>query len=128
MNKGIAESIRLIAKGLADLADALLLEETAEPVEPSEPQPVETTQPEQPVEVKKPKKAQKKKSEDEVVTHEALRELLGNLAAAGHSDEVAALLKEYGEGKLSTVPESNYKELYSAAKELETEKAGDEDA
>ena len=125
MNKEVAESIRLIAKGLADLADALLLEKTTEPTgEPIEPQPAEP----QPVEAKKPKKAQKKKSEDEQITHEQLRELLGNLAAAGHSDEVAALLKEYGEGKLSTVPESNYKELYSAAKELETEKAGDEDA
>ena len=103
MNSAIAESIRLIAKGLADLAGALLLEEAAEPVE--------TTQPEQPVEAKKPKKAQKKKSEDEQITHEQLRELLGNLAAAGHSDEVAALLKEYGEGKLSTVPESNYRDL-----------------
>lgn len=124
MNNEIAESIRAVAQGLMGLADALLLQNSSKEsdgsVEPAE----------QPVEVKKPKKA-KKKSEQEAttdsvigdqtgdpVTRDQLREYLGSLAANGHSDEVSSLLKEYGEGKLSTVPEENYQALYAAAKEI----------
>ena len=119
MNNEIAESIRAVAQGLMGLADALLLQNSPKESEGS----IETVAPaEQPVEVKKPKKAKKKSEQEattqEQVTRDQLREYLGNLAAAGHSDEVSSLLKEYGEGKLSTVPEENYQALYKAAKEL----------
>ena len=127
MNKEIAESIRLISQGLGKLADALTLPTDADTAAHTEP----------PVEVEKPKRARKKKSDDEqesatveqpkepeqTITHEKLREFLGNLASNGHSDDVASLLKEYGKGKLSTVPEDNYQALYAAA-----QKVGDDNA
>ena len=127
MNKEIAESIRLISQGLGKLADALTLPTDADTSAYTEP----------PVETEKPKRARKKKSDDEqeaatveqakepeqTITHEKLREFLGNLASNGHSDDVASLLKEYGKGKLSTVPEDNYQALYAAA-----QKVGDDNA
>ena len=130
MNEQVSSCIRKIGEDLIALSDAILLAETPAPTE-------QTAPTEQPVEAEKTKKSRKKKSdkeqveatvtqaavEPEPVTHEKLREFLGNLAAGGHSDDVAALLKEYGSGKLSTVPEENYPALYAAAKGI-----GDADA
>ena len=131
MNEQVSSCIRKIGEDLIALSDAILLAETGT-----------TVHTEPPVEAEKPKRARKKKSDDEhesatveqvkepeqtqepePITHEKLREFLGNLASNGHSDDVASLLKEYGKGKLSTVPEDNYQALYAAA-----QKVGDDDA
>lgn len=134
MNEQLASCIRRIGEDLIALSDAILLPPfTSDGVADT------PANPEPPKEVEKPKttkRARTKKSDEkqestnveqqEPITHEQLRELLGSIAAGGHSAEVASLLKEYGEGKLSTVPEENYPALYAAAKEI-TQETEDQD-
>ena len=107
--KEIASCIRAIGENLIALSDAFLLMQTHS---------IETTETKDSTESTEPKKLPPEK-----LTLEILRELLGGLAANGHSDEVAALLKKYGTGKLSSVPEEKYSLLYKEAKGLQPESA-----
>ena len=57
--------------------------------------------------------------EKKEITLEKVREYLAQLTSNGHKDEVSALLKQYGTGKLSSVPAEKYAELYAAAQGVE---------
>ena len=52
-----------------------------------------------------------------------VRVLLAKMSAEGFKDEIAKLLKKYGEGNLSSVPKEHYAKLL-----VEAEKIGKEDA
>ena len=52
-----------------------------------------------------------------------VRALLAKMSAEGFKDEIAKLLKKYGEGNLSSVPKEHYAKLL-----VEAEKIGREDA
>ena len=57
-----------------------------------------------------------------------VRALLAKMSAEGFKDEIAKLLKKYGEGNLSSVPKENYAALLAEAEEIgeESEKKGKE--
>ena len=57
-----------------------------------------------------------------------VRALLAKMSAEGFKDEIAKLLKKYGEGNLSSVPKEHYAALLAEAEEIgeESEKKGKE--
>lgn len=101
MNQGllkVAEGCELLAAGIREMA--------AE---------VENGQP---VPKKKEEKAAKEKKDEEKVTVEQIRTVLAEKSRGGKTQEVRAILKEFGADKLSDVPSEKYTELLQKAEEL----------
>ena len=124
MNNEVLDCIRRIGTDLIALADAFLLAEPAPKTRTRASSKKETV-----TDVAAPEKeatasgtvAPEKEataSEKKELTYDFLREYLGNLAEAGHSEEVLSLLKKYGANKLSKVAEEQYGALYTEAKEI----------